>query len=540
MTNLLQQRTLKEIVKQYSSLYGLPEHKAFLFLVIEKYLANLELNSIDIEEAIVDGSDDCGIDAVYIDDESHARPKVYFFQSKFYQSEDAFEKQFEGSALEKIQGAINDFVLKGKINKSYQNSRLVDKLHSVKNLVNRNPEIIIVLCANSKDPSPTAKARLEEFINEANESAAGKYLSVEYLNLDRIAKEFIAPQQKKQIDLKIQTSGKYLTEDTGDVRLFVGGVEAQDLAQLVEKYGNDLFEKNVRGYLGSKPINKSIYTSATSDSSPYFVYMNNGITITCSRFSHTPIQNSPLLEITNGQIVNGQQTIRSLHQAYKTKELKPDVKVLVRLVETTDAELLAKIIEATNTQTRVTSRDLRSNDEMQKLIEQHLLSRGYFYEARKNKYKGKDATKRVDAEVAAQAYYSVFFESPGPAKNKKKLLFGDQTTYESIFNDSLEPENILYSFKLIKGIQKLNMEDKYKKYTFLNDATLHTAALMHKFKGKIDLGDNEKIIKTYEKVVDSINKVILEKRMEEGDKYEHRRTFIDPETYGRVVEVLMK
>ena len=42
-------------------MYGLPQHKAFLFLIIEKYLADLQLGSIDIEEAIVDGSDDCGI-----------------------------------------------------------------------------------------------------------------------------------------------------------------------------------------------------------------------------------------------------------------------------------------------------------------------------------------------------------------------------------------------------------------------------------------------------------------------------------------------
>ena len=119
MANLLQQRALDEVVRQYAAQYGLPNHKAFLVLVIEKYLSELNLNSIDIEESIVDGSDDCGIDAIVIDEESEPRPRIYFFQSKYFQTENAFERQFEGSALDKIQGAVNDFVLQGRINKKY-------------------------------------------------------------------------------------------------------------------------------------------------------------------------------------------------------------------------------------------------------------------------------------------------------------------------------------------------------------------------------------------------------------------------------------
>src|SRR5260370_25332786 len=315
MANLLQQRALEEVVRQYSAQFGLPNHKAFLFIVIEKHLSELNLNSIDIEESIVDGTDDCGIDAIVIDEESEPQPRIYFSQSKDYQAENAFERQFEGSAFDKNQGAVNDFVLQGRINKKYQNARLVDKLHSVKNLGVRNPKYTIVLCSNSEEPSSTARARLEEFIRETNRNA-GDYLSVEYIHLDRIARELIAPQQKSRIDLDLQISGKYLTEDTGNVRLFVGAVEARDLAALIDKHGNDIFERNVRGYLKqSNPVNQGIIETATGSRSPYFVYMNNGLTITCDRFSHAPINNSPRLKIENAQIVNGQQTAQSLYKA---------------------------------------------------------------------------------------------------------------------------------------------------------------------------------------------------------------------------------
>ncbi len=335
MPNLLQQRSLNEVVQQYATQYGLPSHKAFLFVVIERFLADLNLNNIDIEESIVDGSDDCGIDAIVIDDDSGQRPKIYFFQSKYYQAENAFEKQFEGSAIDKIQAAINDFVLQGRINRKYQNARLVDRLHSVGNLGNLNPQYVIVLCSNSDEASATAKAKLEEFIHGSNRTAAGEYLFVQYMHLDRIARELIAPQQKARINVDLQISGKYLTEDTGNVRLFVGAVEAKDLVALIKAHGDGIFERNVRGFLKpSNPVNQNILTTAGGRNSPYFVYMNNGLTITCDKFTHAPLGNSPRLEIENAQIVNGQQTARTLFNAGEARKLKDDVKVLVRIVET--------------------------------------------------------------------------------------------------------------------------------------------------------------------------------------------------------------
>lgn len=544
MSNQLQQRTVAEMVSQYSVLYGLPPHKAFLFLIIEKYLSKLELNSIDIEESIIDGSDDCGIDAIVIDEETETHPHIYFFQSKYYQAEDAFTRVFEGNALEKIQSAVNDFVLEGRINSSYQNEQLVDKLHSVKNLSNKNPIYTIVFCSNSKEPAKAAKTRLEDFIRQANRAAAGEYLTAEYVHLERIAQDLIAPIQQAKIDLEVQISGKYLTEDTGDVRLFVAAVEANDLVSLVDTYGDDLFERNVRGLLKSNnEVNKSIFQTATGQESPYFIYMNNGLTITCEKFTHTPITNSPTLKISNAQIVNGQQTARSLYKAFKEKKLKSDVKVLVRLVETTDPELLMQIVEATNSQTKVTSRDLHSNDHIQKLIERHLVTKGYFYEARANKYKGKETSKRIDAEIAAQAYYAICFNQPALAKDKKKLLFGSK--YDELFNEETNPEDILYSFRMVKQVQNLNKKVKYEAYSFLKDATLHTAALMHKLSaeqgvGRLNIENEELTIQAYEQALEALALLVRERNEEEGDKYEHRRTFKDITTFGRAIEIMLE
>jgi hypothetical protein len=543
VANALQLKTIREVVEQYSKQYGLLPHKAFLYFVIEKFLPELDLNSIDIEASIVDGSDDCGIDAIVIDEESELRPRVYFFQSKFYEKEDAFQRHFEGTALDKIQSAVNDFILNGRINSAYQNPRLVDKLRSVQNLNGKNPNYSIVLCSNSLGPTDSARSRLEDFINSANDHSKGDYLTVNYIDIDQIAQQFLAPVQQRKIDFNIQISGKYLTEDTGNARLFVGAVDAKDLAELVERYGDSLFERNVRGFLGPKKLNGDIMETASGERSPYFIYMNNGLTITCEQFTHAPLLNSPTLQIKNAQVVNGQQTARSLHIAQMSGKLKPDVKVLVRIVQTVDSTLLDEIVEATNSQTKVTSRDLHSNDNIQRLIERHLATKGYFYEARKNKYKGKDTTKRVDAEIATQAYYAIFSEQPALAKDKKKLLFGEK--YDELFTDNLDPDEILYAYKLVKTVQRLNAEAVFsEKFSFLSDATLNTAALIHRMNATkeelVDVDDDINLRADYLTAVKALANIVEERRQVEGDKYEHRRTFKDPETFGRAVEVLRK
>ena len=168
---------------------------------------------------------------------------------------------------------------------------------------------------------------------------------------------------------------------------------------------------------------------------------------------------------------------------------------------------------------------------------------GYFYEARKNKYQGLKARKyRVDAERAAQDYYSAKFESPALAKDKKVLLYG--SLYEDIFNEKINVEEYLASFLLHDNIIRWNKNEKIRKeYTFIRDSALHSVALLfNKFGIKFsDFSEGElggSYIKNYTKVLDATKKVVDERYKKEGDKYEHRKTFKDPETYGRIVENL--
>src|SRR5260370_26319109 len=90
-----------------------------------------------------------------------------------------------------------------------------------------------------------------------------------------------------------------------------------------------------------------------------------------------------------------------------------------------------------------------------------------------------------------------------------------------------------------KAIQKLNNQAKYlKKYPFLKDAALHIAALMNsaslETKARpVNLDKSEELEALYETVISALSELVQERAKREKDKYEHRRTFKDIETFGR-------
>lgn len=548
MPDQLQQATIGSRVNQYRENHGFADSKAFLYLAIEKFLKSENINNdeIDIEESIVDGSHDKGIDAIVIVDSDVDRPKVIVFQSKYYTRPNAHESFFEGNAVEKLKSAVNDYIRQNTKPKEMLNERLFDRLRSVHNLLPKNPEIHFVFTSNSLPPIQTERDAFIDFIRKVNDESGNEYLFAHFFHIDQLA-PLLAPKLSKKVNDKLQITGKFIDHDGGDVRLLIGLVDATEFTRLFGEHAETLFDQNVRGFLKrSNPVNKKIINTATHEKSrPRFLYMNNGVTITCSKFSRGPASQSPMVELEELQIVNGQQTVRSINEALQSGSDLEGVQILTRIVETQDEDLLSKIIEATNTQSKVTSRDLHSNDQIQKYLEEQLRDLGYFYEARKAKYQGKEISRRVDAEKAAQYYSSAIFENPALAKDKKGELFGED--YEKIFNEQLDAKDFLRVFLLGETVTKLNEDNVFAtSYSFLKDAKLTTVALIYRNirLGSIEPSDingkNAIIVDAFKRAVHSTGVYVAELFKKEGDKYEHRRTFKDPETYGRIVEIMEK
>jgi hypothetical protein len=134
-----------------------------------------------------------------------------------------------------------------------------------------------------------------------------------------------------------------------------------------------------------------------------------------------------VITLTDAQIINGAQTTYALIEAYKNGELKENVEVLIKMIETDDKNFLENVTLYTNSQNAIRLRDLCSNDEIQLKIQKILLdSYQYFYERKRGEfdslYPTIDAKRKllrdnfkvkvISNEKAAQSFLAMYLDKP--------------------------------------------------------------------------------------------------------------------------------
>ncbi|QSB02648.1 AIPR family protein [Methylomonas sp. EFPC1] len=183
-----------------------------------------------------------------------------------------------------------------------------------------------------------------------------------------------------------------------------------------------------------------------------FWYLNNGITITCDSFSYPKGKRAPIVELQNIQIVNGGQTSNALFEASKMAPEKiEDVLVLLRIIETKSQPVSLAIAESTNSQTPIKSRDLRSNDDIQKKLEEAFEGMELFYERKLNQHSDKPRNLRIDALSSGQAHLAYSLELPEVAKKDRGRIFSD--LYDQVFTDDLLADELFCALKVLNVIE---------------------------------------------------------------------------------------
>lgn len=139
------------------------------------------------------------------------------------------------------------------------------------------------------------------------------------------------------------------------------------------------------------------------------------------------------------QIVNGCQTATALALAEKDGKLAPDTRVMLRIYETADAQLVDKIVLTTNNQNKISSRDLRSNDKVQIDMQEAFSKYGLFYERKINQYGAQTPANRIVVnELVAQSYLGIVLKKPSDARRRKYKVWGE--LYDKIFSsEAVEP-----------------------------------------------------------------------------------------------------
>lgn len=121
--------------------------------------------------------------------------------------------------------------------------------------------------------------------------------------------------------------------------------------------------------------------------------------------------------------------------------------MLVKIIETNDAELTYRITETTNSQTPIKAFSLKANDNIQQNIERFLEQEGIFYERRINFYKSQGKKNIVTIQQLFQLYTSQISFKPSAAKNALKVTFNN--TYDKVFPSVDAPKQNNYSVYLV-------------------------------------------------------------------------------------------
>lgn len=481
MANLLDWNTLDHKVKAYiDAESGIEsEQKAFPILMVA---ALLDVSDEEAEDSITDGSKDRGVDAIYVDDRDGAN-SIHVFQFKYVSSFENTKKNFPSGEIDKLVSFFEDLLDMNKSMEDTCNPILWNKVQEIwASLDKPSPSIEVHFCGNLLPMESGERSRADSALGKF------KYFNVHHHSLDTIVNLFI-DKKSAQINNQIQVVDKdYFDRTDGSIRGLICTVEASEIVRLIkspedpENVLKEIFNDNVRVYLSrTNKINRKIIETAISEDGPLFWYLNNGITMTCDSFSYPKGKRAPTIELKNIQIVNGGQTSNALFEANKiAPEKLDDVLILVRIIETKSQPVSLAIAESTNSQTPIKSRDLRSNDEIQKKLEEAFEGMGLFYERKLKQYSEKPKGTRVDALSAGQAHLAYSLELPEVAKKDRGRVFAD--LYDQVFTEELTVDELLGALKILNIIEAekrkvqaaiKKQEDFDRRFIFLIDGAYH-------------------------------------------------------------------
>lgn len=218
-----------------------------------------------------------------------------------------------------------------------------------------------------------------------------------------------------------------------------------------------VFEANVRDYAPDTKVNQGIEeTLKHPPAEDDFWWLNNGVTVLASKAYH----HSGHLQITDPLIVNGLQTSYQVFRHFKDGGNLDDKRsIMIKVIVTTDDATSDRIINATNSQTKINSIFLHSTEQIHRNIEITLKADGFFYDRRKNYYRnlGKPVSKIITIPYLAQAVASIVLQQPNDARVRPGTVA--EKSYKQLFSTDYPPELYTKCIKIIKRCYKF-LQDK--------------------------------------------------------------------------------
>jgi len=413
---------------------------AFVYLCVKTVL---DLECDETFDCLTEGGGDFGVDAIHISEEYDGEFVVSLFQAKYKHKDLGGDSNFPETGIDSLIRAIR-LLFDPAAQLQHINPRLLAKVEEARSLIRDGfiPQVRSIACNNGIKWNTAA----EEAIARAS---FGDQVSWEHVNHASLVKIL---QASKPVTDSLRLSGKAIVEDMDFSRILVGRVSVIEIAELISRHGDRLLERNIRRYLGlqGNRVNEAIRTTLESGEQGNFYFYNNGITLTCDKFTYNALQTGDFqVKVENLQIINGGQTCMTIFQTLQQLTIIPnEAFVLLRLYQlpSDNEDLVQQITFATNSQNPVDLRDLRANDEVQRRLEMDIQQLGFVYR-RKRSDSGIRAID-ITSGVAAEAVLSVWRHRPQQAKFFTRVHFG--RLYGEIFSPQLNGSQVVLAVQLYR------------------------------------------------------------------------------------------
>lgn len=291
-------------------------------------------------------------------------------------------------------------------------------------------------------------------------------------NAERLIESYKQVENQFEVELRIKNN---LALDTiaGVDQAYIGYVEVSEFVKLVAApdggIRRNVFYDNVRDFQGDdNSVNREIAEAITSsDSADKFVLYNNGVTVVSSFLRSL---GSSRFLLRNYQIVNGCQTSNVIFanqaSAGFAKALIP-----IKVVHTSDSEVVAKIIRANNRQTPVPNEAFLTLDKWHKDLQEYVylesrrLGESLFYERRSREFSlldnAPEKKRIVGLHGMVRAYAAVYMQRPHMVNANNPSSIIREKGSASVFGDDHHFAPYLASAMLIYKINEYANRDRY-------------------------------------------------------------------------------
>lgn len=414
----------------YPSLRSKSDDYVFSALCVKAHLYKnpaLVLYENDLDEMIVDGQYDGGVDILLSDPNSEGSDMV-IAQSKFYTS---ISSDNVMNAMTKMASFYKDM---SQGHYEQVNAKVQRRFLTLNAELGDESKIHFVFYTSAPQAGIN-RSRIEKKFREQFTDSSRFEVSFFF---GKDVEEEIDESESRRPTVE---QGKIKMDATGNALLYgdnaaIVNVSAFSIKTLYAQYNIQLLAKNLRYHISGRDIDRGIEETIRCTPESFWL-KNNGITIVCDDFKIDGRE----VKLRNFSIINGGQTTYMLHKSRyidETHDLFLPCKI-IRTDGNTEDEKNAfslAIAKATNTQKPIKPVDLKANSPEQIRFSQAMRDVGIFYQTKRGETVPrayKEAFLNSSLVEIGKLGLAAFFQIPCASRSKPSSLYLPQY-YDKIFN----------------------------------------------------------------------------------------------------------